>query len=156
MTVITQRAGLQYSQMTTRNTNILIFDDNPDDCLLIEDLIVNHMANDKPKVFKANSFEQALEICYSNPDEIDLCLLDYRLGKRDGLRVLQDFREHGLVMPIIFLTGVGDEEVAVSAMHSGAANYFSKSKLDPGKFVKAIRAAIKDHKSFQSLEDLFS
>ena len=110
------------------------------------------MANDSPEVMTAINFEQALEHCY-NQEAVDVCLLDYRLGKRDGIKVLKEFRERGLIFPVIFLTGLGDEEVAVSAMQCGAANYFSKTRLDPVKFVKAIRSAIREHKSMEKLED---
>ncbi len=56
-------------------------------------------------------------------------------------------------MPIIFLTGFGDEELAVKAMQSGAANYFSKNRLEAERIVKAIRHAIHQHKSMQTIED---
>jgi DNA-binding NtrC family response regulator len=140
---------------SVKTIRILIVDDNPDDCFLIEDMILMYMNNDNVEISTANSFEQALEVCYDK--EFDLCILDYRLGKRDGLRILHEFREHGFIMPIIFLTGQGDEEVAVRAMQSGASNYFSKRTLDPLLVVKAIRHAIKEHKTLMmDLDELLN
>lgn len=138
-----------------KTTNILIFDDNPDDCFLIKDMIEKFMTSEDVNISVAYNFEQAIEACYKSNQEFDACLLDFRLGKRDGIRVLQEFREHGIGMPIIFLTGAGDEEVAVKALHSGAANYFSKRNLEATKLVSAIRAAIREHRSMKNLETWF-
>lgn len=138
-------------QVTEQVKNILVIDDDKDDCVLVKDLINKNMGHEKPNIEFAHDFNQALELCYEN--DFDIFLLDYRLGKKDGLKVLQSFREAGIITPIIFLTGQGDEEIAVKAMKAGAADYFSKHKLTSTNFVKAIRSAVRDNKRLQSLED---
>ncbi len=136
---------------TLKNTNILIVDDNPDDCLIIKEIIEENMHSNNPQITVAANFDQAIEACYGR--DYDLCLLDYKLGKRDGIRVLKDFREHGFIMPVIFLTGQGNEEVAVEAMQCGASNYFSKRNIDALKFIKAIRHAIHESKMLNNVQE---
>src|SRR6476661_8637737 len=44
--------------------------------------------------------------------------------------------------PVIFLTGQGDENIAVEAMKSGACDYLSKSKLTQEQLAQTIRYAL--------------
>jgi FixJ family two-component response regulator len=61
--------------------------------------------------------------------EYDLCLLDYRLGARTGLELLEELEGGNRSIPIIFLTGQGEYEVDLQAMRSGAADYLVKDHL---------------------------
>lgn len=54
-------------------------------------------------------------------------LLDYSLPQLSGLEVLRRIRERDGALPVVMVTGQGDERVAVAAMHAGAADYVMKS-----------------------------
>ena len=56
-----------------------------------------------------------------------LILLDYVLPDRNGLELLAEIRKLGCTSPVIFVTGAGDEQIAVEAMKAGAADYVTKS-----------------------------
>ena len=56
----------------------------------------------------------------------DLILLDLMMPDRSGMEVLQDIRERDSETPIFMITAYGSVEVAVSALKSGANDYFSK------------------------------
>ncbi len=62
------------------------------------------------------------------PDSIQpgCILLDLRMPNMSGLELQRVFRERGQPKPIIFLTGHGDVEVTVRAMHQGAAEFLTK------------------------------
>ncbi|MBI5303137.1 MAG: response regulator transcription factor [Chloroflexi bacterium] len=55
----------------------------------------------------------------------DLVVLDLMMPKRNGMEVLKDARRDGDV-PIIVLTGLGDEDHVVSALELGADDYLVK------------------------------
>lgn len=58
----------------------------------------------------------------------DLIMLDHRLRGLNALELLKELRENRrLKIPIILVTGHGDEEVAVQAMKLGAAEYIVKT-----------------------------
>lgn len=57
----------------------------------------------------------------------DLLLLDNHLPDMDGLDVLAKLRAEGRTLPVVMVTGAGDEEVVVRALRAGAADYASKS-----------------------------
>ncbi len=56
----------------------------------------------------------------------DLFLLDYRLPDLVGLEVLKALREQRIRVPVVMVTGQGDEDTAVQAMKLGAADYIIK------------------------------
>jgi len=56
----------------------------------------------------------------------DLVLLDLMMPDRSGMDVLADIRERDRDTPVVMITAYGSVEVAVSALKSGANDYFSK------------------------------
>jgi PAS domain S-box-containing protein len=58
---------------------------------------------------------------------IDVLLLDYRLTGENGLEVLKVIREdRELDLPVVMVTGQGNEDVAAQAMRLGATDYVVK------------------------------
>jgi signal transduction histidine kinase len=81
----------------------------------------------------------------------DVCLVDYQLGGRNGLEVLEAVRERGDQTPLIMLTGHGDRLVDRAAMAAGAADYLFKAKTDAALLERSIRYAIERAKSMATL-----
>jgi CheY-like chemotaxis protein/signal transduction histidine kinase len=54
-------------------------------------------------------------------------LLDYSLPRMHGLEVLTHMRARGFAVPVIIVTGQGDEHIAVEAMQAGALDYVMKT-----------------------------
>lgn len=84
--------------------------------------------------------------------KFDLLLLDYRLPDIDGLNLIAEIRALNLNLPIIILTGQGDQEIAVEMMKAGAADYLLKDKIEPNILAKAINNAIRIHQAEQAVE----
>jgi diguanylate cyclase (GGDEF)-like protein/PAS domain S-box-containing protein len=57
----------------------------------------------------------------------DVLLVDVRLPDGNGLELLAEVRARGLAVPVVMLTGSGDEALVVSALRSGAADYVVKA-----------------------------
>jgi FixJ family two-component response regulator len=57
----------------------------------------------------------------------DLIAVDYDLPDMDGLQLLTQIRADKPDTPIILITGVGSEQIAVEAMKSGATDYIAKT-----------------------------
>ncbi len=121
--------------------HILIAEDDEDDLLLFKELIIEGDHDVKVTVDSASSREGIVRKLTES--HYDLFFLDYRLGEVNGLDILKDIREKGYLLPVIMLTGQGDQEIAVLAMKAGATDYLVKSSLSPESLSKTIRHAIK-------------
>src|SRR5258705_2067512 len=87
-----------------------------------------------------NEFIAAVE---SRPN--DLLFIDHRLGAVTGLELLKTIRASGSTVPAIFLTGLGDERVAVEVMQAGACDCPPQEDLSTAPLERALAAAIDRH-----------
>lgn len=72
----------------------------------------------------------------------DIILCDYKLPRFSGLHALALFRETGLDLPFLIVSGNIGEDTAVEAMKAGAHDYIMKDRLQ--RLIPAIRRELKD------------
>lgn len=75
----------------------------------------------------------------------DLLLLDYRLPDMDGLGLLKALAQAGAQVPVVFVTGDGDEELVVKALRLGAASYVSKRINYQETLPALLHAVLEEH-----------
>ena len=124
--------------MSLPEIRILIVDDDPEDVELVEDLLAQ-VDLWEPIVTKAPSYEEGLTAL--REEELDVCLLDYRLGARTGIDFLSEPAATGSRVPVVLLTGQGGMEVDRKAWEAGAADYLSKDSLSVESLERAVRYA---------------
>ena len=95
---------------------ILIAEDDEDDLLLFKELIIEGAHGVKVTVDSAPDREDIVRKL--SESDYDLFFLDYRLGEWNGLDILKDIREKGYTLPVIMLTGQGDQEDCCSSHES--------------------------------------
>jgi FixJ family two-component response regulator len=70
------------------------------------------------------------------------CLvLDVAMPELDGLDLQKQLTHHGILLPIVFLTGHGDIPTSVRAMKAGAVDFLTKPVNDDD-LLRAVRAAL--------------
>ncbi len=130
---------------------ILIVDDSPEDRKSLHRFL-NRTDEVVYLTFEAESGEEALSMCESvQPDCI---LLDYRLPDFDGLELLDELKRRLPHVPIVMMTGQGNEAVAVEAMKRGARDYLIKGKLERDSLQGAIRYSIEREKRSRAEREL--
>ncbi len=119
------RSAVDYhSQPKEAGRIILLVEDNPDHAFLVRKAVSESL---KSQVDIAETGESGIVKLKSKP--YDLLICDFNLPGMDGLEVLHTIKEIGLEIPVIMLTGQGDEKIAVAAMQAGAYNYLVKDDV---------------------------
>jgi signal transduction histidine kinase len=77
----------------------------------------------------------------------DCVFLDYHLLNQDGLSLLQQLSSSEIKVPLVVLTGEGDEQIAVQLIKAGATEYLSKSRISPETLAQVLRSAIRIYRA---------
>jgi len=85
-------------------------------------------------------------------NDFDIIFLDYQLGKTTGLEVLNELNNKGVTSPVILLTGLGNEEVAVESLKLGAYDYFTKDQLGSERIIQSIINITERRKAEEKIE----
>ncbi len=124
--------------MTNEKLKILIIDDSEDDRLLY--IRALKKSGRDYTIIEAEDGDEGLELV--TKESLDCILLDYSMPGRDGVEVLKCIRAKHQFIPVVMLTGMGNERVAVAAMQEGAQNYISKSTITPETLSHSVLMAI--------------
>ncbi|MBA2734763.1 MAG: response regulator [Acidobacteria bacterium] len=125
--------------MKSDNIKVLLIDDDVDDFILTRELF--SMVNLSNYTLDwAASYEEGLKIVECRKH--DVCLVDYRLGERNGVDLIREARESRLTTPMILLTGQNDYDVDVEAMEAGATDFLVKDETSPARLERTIRYAV--------------
>ncbi len=133
---------VQYlAELSMQSVKLLIIDDEVVDRAYYQRML-RQSADIPYEAKEVVNGKEALE--YLKDNEVDCILLDYQLPDITGLDLLKSIKEiAGKFVPVIMLTGRGDEQVAVAAIKSGAEDYFIKNKIEPQVLMKTILNAIR-------------
>ncbi|MCI0538429.1 MAG: SpoIIE family protein phosphatase [Verrucomicrobiales bacterium] len=82
---------------------------------------------------------------------IDIVLLDLSLLEGSWLESFEQIRLEAQHVPVIVLSTLDDETVAVRAVHEGAQDYLVKSELDRAVLVRSIRYGLERKRSEMAL-----
>lgn len=119
---------------------VLLVDDDEDDYILTAGLLEEVGGATSYDIEWRQTFDSALAaMCEARHD---ICLVDFRLGSRDGLDLLREAVTAGCDAPVILLTGQGDEEIDRAAMRAGAADYLVKGRIESALLARSIRYAV--------------
>lgn len=103
-----------------RETNILIIDDEKDQA----EAIAESLRNVGYKCITATNGSEGLDII--KKDRIDVVITDLIMHEIDGMEILKETKEKSPESEVIFITGYGTVENAVTAMQNGASTYLLK------------------------------
>ena len=127
--------------MQTERFRILIVEDNPAD-LYLYSLLLKPSERTAFEQVEAPTGREGLDAC--KKEAPDCIVLDFHLPDMDGLEFISRLKQQcgDLPCPVVMLTGVRDELVAVRAMTSGATDYIPKGEDLIRVLVPAITGAI--------------
>ncbi len=130
---------------------VLMIEDNPSDSVITS----RRLLKDPPapiELTAVNSLEAAWPIL--DREGIDVVLTDLNLADSDGLDTLLTLRARAPRVPVVVLTGLGDQVVGVRAVQMGAQDFLQKGRFDSYMIQRALLYAVERNRLMQTLSDL--
>ncbi len=125
--------------MNSKIIKVLLVEDNAGDARLIQEALMESEAT----LFSFTHVQRFSDaLTRLSEESYDAVLLDLGLPDSHGLDTLVQARERAPDVPIVVLTGFGDEGLAVRAVQEGAQDYLVKGQVDNGVLIRSVRYAI--------------
>jgi len=127
---------------------ILLIEDNPGDARLVREML-KEFSND----FSLDDTERlAAGLQFLASNDVDVVLLDLNLPDSNGLETLTRVSTEFPLTPIIVMTSVDDEALAVQAVRQGAEDYLVKGQIESTLLRRALVYAIERKRLQYALE----
>jgi len=133
----------------TSSISILLVEDNPGDAHLVR-FMLDEVERTSFEISHVERLGEALGRVHDESG-FDVVLLDLSLPDAHGLETLFRVRAAAPELPVVVLSGLDDEEVALQALHNGAQDYLVKGRGDGDLVARAIRYAIERKRAEERL-----
>ena len=135
--------------MLSKKLHILLIEDNPGDVRLIQLML------GKSELVYSIEHASTLYDGLAKLEELffDIVLLDMNLPDSNGLESIPEIKRAAPRIPIVMLTGLDDEETAVSALHLGVMDYLLKDRIDRTLLVRSLRYAMERKRMLDALSE---
>jgi signal transduction histidine kinase len=124
--------------MVEERLRILLVEDNPGDARLLRETIAEADGG-RFEITHLVRCEEATKRLVE--DSFDVVLLDLSLPDSKGLETVTRVNAAAPQVPIVIMTGLDDEEMAVAAAKIGAQDYLVKGHIDSRGLVRSLRYA---------------
>lgn len=127
---------------------IIIVDDDDVDRMAVKRAL--RQAGFEVQTEEAASAAAAIEMLIATP--FDCVFLDYNLPDTTGLEFIRSLTAAGLRLPVVMMTGQGDEEIAVELMKAGASDYIPKNAMNADR-IRNVPTMIRAFRAERQLRD---
>jgi len=143
----TRTAPKDPSDYACQVIRVLLVEDDPGWVKIVQ---MNLAGGDSPEfsVEAAHRLGVALELL--DGQAFDLVLTDLTLSDSAGLGTFHSIHSRAPELPIVILSGVEDEQMALEAVNAGAQDYIVKGTVDPEYLARTLRYAIMRHAKLAS------
>ncbi len=146
--------------MEKTKIHVLLVEDSPSDAKLLREVFIR-ADKEKWQMAHVERLSEAIDACTAksslvseSEDKFNVVLLDLHLPDSiGGLDTLKEFRAAVPDVPVVVLTGLDDEELALQAMAEGAQDYLVKNEITIQIILRAIRYAIERGEILQQLRE---
>jgi FixJ family two-component response regulator len=121
--------------MNTPAATVFIVDDDP----AVRDSLTLMIEQEDIAVEAFESAETFLAACQTKRP--GCAIIDIRMPGMDGMQLQQALSEHGILLPVIFLTGHGNIPMSVRAIKAGAVDFLTKP-VTREKLMECVRSAM--------------
>ena len=120
-----------------QQVSILSIEDKDDDFNKIKKIVDNH---NQLRLTRVKSLQAAFDRLEKG--KFDLIFLDYLLPDGNGLEFIEAVNSKRLEIPVVVITGQGDELIASRIIQAGAYDYLPKAKISGKALLRIISNAL--------------
>jgi diguanylate cyclase (GGDEF)-like protein len=128
---------------------ILIIEDDPDDVLLLKEALAESSAQSF-HITHTGMLDIGIDLL--DKGGIDVVLLDLNLPDSRGLDTLEILLKHTNQAPVVVMSSLEDEALALEAFQQGVQDYLVKGKDNGRNIARILNSAIKRYQSVQELQ----
>ena len=121
---------------------IFLIEDNPVDALWLKREL--GALPDEFSISEVQSLAEAKETL--STESFEVILLDLGLPDSNGLDTFLEIQPVASDIPVVVLTGMDDQQLAVEAVAKGAQDYLVKDRADSHAVVRSLNYAIERHR----------
>ena len=132
-----------------RPLRVLLVDDDADDHVLTRAMFAEIPGN-RFHLDWVSTYDDAVKAIAECGH--DAYLIDYRLGAKTGIELIQEVHASGCNGPVLLLTGQGHSETDHEALQAGADDYLEKGRFDARQLERAILYAVRQNRYEVELE----
>ncbi len=130
--------------------SVLMVEDNPGDA----DLVIERLPKDGPTGFELSCVPRlAMAFERLTADRPDILLVDLGLPDSTGLDTVRAVRNAAPHLPLVVITGNGDEEMGMAAMKEGAQDYVVKGTASDALLPRVLRYAVERNQNARKLRE---
>ncbi len=118
---------------------VLLVEDNPGDARLLREMLSGESSHDM-QLTQVECMSEAEK--HLAEHAVDVVLLDLGLPDVQGLETVRRAQAAAPRVPLVVLTGLDDESLALRALHEGAQDYLLKGEIATRGLLRALRYAI--------------
>ena len=127
--------------MNDQPVRILLVKDDPEDARLLREMLAD-AGTMRSELVWSTQLGEALQRL--SAESFDVIMLDLSLADSQGWGTFDKMPGHTAHVPIVVLTGLDDEAVAVRAMGEGAQDVLVKGHVDGQLLARAIGYGLND------------
>src|SRR5438067_4258479 len=135
--------------MNNNSVNVLIVEDNDEHVRLLRQMLLQ---SEETQFYPIRFDTLAPAIERARMPGIDVILLDLTLPDSDGINTFLRMQKAAPETPIVVLSGVSDEGLAVETVHRGAQDYLLKGRADHQAVIRALRYAMERKRAETELQ----
>ncbi|WP_414544679.1 ATP-binding protein [Nostoc sp. CCY0012] len=146
--------------------HILLVEDSPTDARLLRQIFLRTQ-QEKWQMTHVERLSEAIHLSLENPEVIsnssqtaslpqrrfNVVLLDLSLPDSTGIETLKAYRAAVPDIPVVVLTGLDDEELALRALAEGAQDYLVKDQITIQLLMRSVRYAMEREEILNKLRE---
>jgi DNA-binding NarL/FixJ family response regulator len=135
------KRGMTVPEPDTSARILLLVEDNPGDADLVAELL-DTIDPDEFEIVHVVRLSEAVDRLQSDGRHVDIVLLDLGLPDANGVDTVRFVHDAARETPIVVLTGIDDEDLAIECIQAGAQDYLFKAEIRPVPLRRSLGYAI--------------